>query len=106
VITAGRVPRVDTPLAATGFDVVAVAGNEEALVDAVSTDDPDAIVVEADLCGSLEHVRELAPDAVVIVVGDHTPAGAIGRIERDVSATVMTGLLRALVSSGVGAAIV
>jgi hypothetical protein len=89
-----------------GFDVVAVAETEDSLIEAVSVEEPDAIVVEADLCASLEHVRDLAPEAVVIVVGDHTPAGAIGRIERGVTGTVMAGLLRALVAEGVGAALV
>jgi hypothetical protein len=106
VVTAGHVGNMDARLGVSGFDVIAVAETEEELLVAVSGDDPDAIVVEADLCDSLEHVRELAPDAVVIVVGDHTPAGAIGRIERGVTGTVMAGLLHALVAEGLGAAVV
>jgi hypothetical protein len=106
VITAGRVGNMEARLGASGFDVVAVAETENALIDAVSADEPDAIIVEADLCPSLEHVRDLAPDAVLIVVGDHTPAGALGRIERGVSGTAMAGLLHALVADGVGAAVV
>jgi hypothetical protein len=106
VITAGRVGSMDASLGANGFDVVAVAQTQDALIDAVSADEPDAIVVEADLCDSLEHVRDLAPDAVLIVVGDHTPAGALGRIELGVSGTVMARLLHALVAEGVGAAAV
>ena len=106
VITAGRVGNMEARLGASGFDVVAVAETEDALIDAVSADEPDAIVVEADLCDSLEHVRDLAPDAVLIVVGDHTPAGALGRIERGVSGTAMAGLLHALVAEGVGGAVV
>jgi hypothetical protein len=106
VITAGDVGNIDARLGASGFDVVAVAETEDALVHAVSADEPDAIVVEADLCESLEHVRDLAPDAVLIVVGDHTPSGALGRIEPGVSGTVMAGLLHALVADGVGAAAV
>ena len=106
VIMAGRVGNMDALLGANGFDVVAVAQTEDALIDAVSADEPDAIVVGADLCDSLEHVRDLAPDAVLIVVGDHTPAGALGRIEPGVSGTVMAGLLHALVAEGVGAAAV
>ena len=106
VITAGRVDGMEAQLGASGFDVVAVAETEDALIDAVSVDDPDAIVVEADLCVSLEQVRDLAPDALLIVIGDHTPAGALGRIERGVSGTVMAGLLHALVADGVGAAAV
>jgi DNA-binding NarL/FixJ family response regulator len=105
VITAGRVGNMEAQLETSGFDVVAVAETEDALIDAVSADEPDAVVVEADLCASLERVRDLAPDAVLIVVGDHTPAGALGRIERGVSGTVMAGLLRALVAEGVGAAV-
>jgi hypothetical protein len=105
VITAGSLGNVETRLGASGFDIVAVAETEDALVDAVSTEEPDAIVVEADLCDSLEHVRDLAPDAVLIAVGDHTPAGALGRIERGVSGTVMAGLLHALVAEGVGGAV-
>src|SRR5512133_2151978 len=104
VITAGRVGNMDARLGTSGFDVVAVAETEADLLVAVRADEPDAIVVEADLCESLEHVRELAPDAVVVVVGDHTPAGAVGRIERGVTGTVMAGLLHALVADGVGAA--
>src|SRR4029450_2772185 len=91
-------------LGTSGFDVVAAAETEDALIDAVSADEPDAIVVEADLCDSLEHVRDLAPDAVLIVVGDHTPAGALGRVEPGMSGTAMAGLLHALVVGGVGAA--
>ena len=106
VITAGHVGNIDARLGTSGFDIVAVAENEDGLIDAVSIDEPDAIVVEADLCDSLEHVRDLAPDAVLIVVGDHTPAGALGRIERGVSGTVLAGLLHALVAEGVGAAVV
>ncbi len=106
VITAGRVGYMSTRLGTSGFDIVAVAETEEDLVVAVSQDDPDAIVVEADLCDSLERVRDLAPDAVVIVVGDHTPAGADGRIERGVTGTVMAGLLHALVAEGVAGAVV
>ncbi|MGA9162451.1 MAG: hypothetical protein WB297_16530 [Actinomycetota bacterium] len=106
VITAGRVGNMEARLGTSGFDVVAVAETEDALIDAVSADEPDAIVVEADLCASLEHVRDLAPDAVLIVVGDHTPAGALGRIERSASGAVMAGLLRALVTEGAGAAVV
>jgi hypothetical protein len=106
VIMAGRVGNMDALLGANGFDVAAVAQTEDALIDAVSAEEPDAIVVGADLCDSLEHVRDLAPDAVLIVVGDHTPAGALGRIEPGVSGTVMAGLLHALVAEGVGAAAV
>jgi hypothetical protein len=106
VITAGRVGNMEARLGASGFDVVAAAETEDALIDAVSADEPDAIVVEADLCDSLEHVRDLAPDAVLIVVGDHTPAGALGRIEPGMSGTAMAGLLHALVAEGVGAAVV
>ena len=106
VITAGRVGNMDARLGTSGFEVVAVAETEDALIDAVSADEVDAIVVEAALCDSLEHVRDLAPDALLIVVGDRTPAGALGRIERGVSGTVMAGLLHALVAEGVGAAAV
>jgi hypothetical protein len=106
VITAGHVGNMEARLGTSGFDVVAIADTEEALIAALSADDPDAIVVEADLCESLEHVRELAPDAVVIAVGDHTPAGALGRIDRGVSGTAMAGLLHALVAEGVGGAAV
>ena len=106
VIMAGRVGNMDASLGASGFDVVAVAPTQDALIDAVSVDEPDAIVVEADMCTSLEHVRDLAPDAVLIVVGDHTPAGALGRIEPGVSGTVMARLLHALVAEGAGAAAV
>jgi len=106
VITAGRVGNIEALLGASGFDVVAVAETEDALIDAVSADETDAIIVEADLCDSLEHVRDLAPDAVLIVVGDHTPAGALGRIERGVSGTVMARLLHALVAEGIGGAVV
>jgi len=106
VITAGRVGNIEALLGASGFDVVAVAETEDALIDAVSMNEPDAIVVEADLCDSLEQVRDLAPDAVLIVVGDHTPAGALGRIERGVSGTVMARLLHALVAEGIGGAVV
>ena len=97
---------MEARLGTNGFDVVAAAESEDALIDAVSVDEPDAIVVEADLCASLEHVRDLAPDAVLIVVGDHTPAGALGRVERGMSGTAMAGLLHALVAEGVGAAVV
>ena len=83
-VIGGRIGNMDALLGANGFDVVSVAQTEDALMDAVSTDEPDAIVVEADLCTSLEHVRDLAPRAVLIVIGDHTPAGALGRIERGV----------------------
>ena len=106
VITAGRVGNMEARLGTSGFDIVAAAETENALIDAVSVDEPDAIVVEADLCASLELVRDLAPDAVVIVVGDHTPPGALGRVERGMSGTAMAGLLRALVGEGVGAAVV
>ena len=106
VITAGHVGNMEARLGASGFDVVAAAETENALIDAVSGDEPDAIVVEADLCASLELVRDLAPDAVVIVVGDHTPPGALGRVERGMSGTAMAGLLHALVAEGVGAAVV
>jgi hypothetical protein len=106
VITAGHVGDMEAQLGASGFDVVAVAETEDALIGALSSDGPDAIVVEADLCSSLEQVRDLAPDALLIVIGDHTPAGALGRIERGVSGTVMAGLLHALVAEGVGAAAV
>jgi hypothetical protein len=106
VITAGRVGNMEARLGTSGFDVVAAAETEDALIDAVSVDEPDAIVVEADLCDSLEHVRDLAPDAVLIVVGDHTPAGALGHVERGMSGTAMAGLLHALVAEGVGAAVV
>ena len=73
VITAGSVGNMEARLGTNGFDVVAAAETEDALIDAVSVDEPDAIVVEAELCDSLEHVRDLAPDAVLIAVGDHTP---------------------------------
>ena len=105
VITAGRVGNVGPGLRTSGFDVVAVAETEDALIDAIAADQPEAIVVESELCSSLEHIRDLAPDAVLIVVGDHTPAGALGRIERGMSGTMMARLLRALVAEGVGAAV-
>ena len=97
---------MDARLGTNGFDVVAAAETEDALIDAVSGDEPDAIVVEAELCDSLERVRDLAPDAVLIAIGDHTPAGALGRVERGMSGTAMAGLLHALVAEGVGAAVV
>jgi hypothetical protein len=100
VITGGRVGNMEARLGTSGFDVIAVADTEDELLIAVAADEPDAIVVEADLCESLERVHDLAPDAVLIVVGDHTPAGAIGRIERGVTGTVMAGLLHALVPAG------
>jgi hypothetical protein len=106
VITAGSVGSMEARLGTNGFDVVAAAETEDALIDAVSVDEPDAILVEAELCDSLEHVRDLAPDAVLIAVGDHTPPGAIGRVERGMSGTAMAGLLHALVAEGVGAAVV
>jgi hypothetical protein len=106
VITAGRVGNMDARLGTSGFDVVAVAETEDALIDALSADEVDAIVVESALCDTLERVRDVAPDALLIVVGDHTPAGALGRIEPGVSGTVMAGLLHALVAEGVGAAAV
>jgi hypothetical protein len=105
VITAGSVGNMEARLGTSGFDVVAVAETEDALIDAVSADEADAIVVEADLCDSLERVRDLAPNALLIVIGDHTPAGALGRIEPGVSGTVMAGLLHALVAEGVGGAV-
>ena len=105
VITAGDVGNVHSRLGAGGFDVVAVVDTEADLIVAVSSGEPDAIVVEADLCESLEHVRELAPDATLIVVGDHTPAGALGHIDRGVSGTVLAGLLNALAAGGASAAI-
>jgi hypothetical protein len=105
VITAGDVGNVQSRLGSSGFDVVAVVDNEADLLVAVGSRDPDAIVVEADLCPSLEHVHELAPDAALIVVGDHTPAGALGHIDRGVSGTVLAGLLQALAAGGVSAAI-
>ena len=105
VITAGRVGNMEARLGTSGFDVVAAADTEDALIDAVCVDEPDAIVVEADLCASLQHVRDMAPDAVLIVVGDHTPAGALGRVEPGMSGTAMAGLLHALVAEGVGAAV-
>ena len=106
VITAGSVGNMEARLGTNGFDVVVAAETEDALIDAVSAGEPDAIVVEAELCDSLEHVRDLAPDAVLIAVGDHTPPGAVGRVERGMSGTAMAGLLHALVAEGVGAAVV
>ena len=106
VITAGSVGNMEARLGTNGFDVVVAAETEDALIDAVSVDEPDAIVVEAEFCDSLEHVRDLAPDAVLIAVGDHTPPGALGRVERGMSGTAMAGLLHALVAEGVGAAVV
>jgi hypothetical protein len=106
VITAGSVGNMEARLGTNRFDVVAGAETEDALIDAVSSDEPDAIVVEAELCDSLEQVRDLAPDAVLIAVGDHTPPGALGRVERGMSGTAMAGLLHALVAEGVGAAVV
>jgi hypothetical protein len=106
VIVAGRVGGMDARLGTRGFDVVAVAETEHDLIVAVSDGDPDAVIVEADLCESLERVRDLAPNAVVIAVGSRTPAGALGRIQRGVSGTVMAGILHALVAEGVGAAVV
>ena len=50
VITAGRVGNMEARLGTSGFDIVAAAETENALIDAVSVDEPDAIVVEADLC--------------------------------------------------------
>jgi hypothetical protein len=105
VITAGSVGNMEARLGTRGFDVVAVAETEDALIDAMKADEVDAIVVQADLCDSLEHVRDLAPNALLIVIGDHTPAGAIGRIEPAVSGTVMAGLLHALVAEGIGGAV-
>ena len=105
VITAGDVGTIDARLGARGFDVVAVAETEDALVHAVSADEPDAIVVEADLRLARAGSRS-GTHAVLIAVGDHTPPGAVGRIEPGVSGTVMAGLLHALVADGVGAAAV
>lgn len=105
VITAGNVGNVQSRLGSGGFDVVAVVDTEEELVVAVGSSDPDAIVVEADLCQSLEHVHELAPDAALIVVGDHTPAGALGHIDRGVTGTVLARLIQALAAGGVASVV-
>lgn len=104
VITAGEVGNVHAPLGSSGFDVVAVVDSEAELVIAVGASDPDAIVVEANLCDSLEHIHELAPDAALIVIGDHTPAGALGHIDRGVTGTALAGLLQALARGGATAA--
>jgi hypothetical protein len=103
VITAGNVGNLETRLGSSGFDVVAVVDTEAELVVAVGGGDPDAIVVEADLCESLEQVHELAPDAALIVVGDHTPAGALGHIDRGVTGTVLARLIQALAAGGLAA---
>ena len=49
VVTAGRFGNMEAQLGASEFDVVAAAETDDALIDAVSADEPDAIVVEADL---------------------------------------------------------
>ncbi|HEX5951391.1 MAG TPA: hypothetical protein VFZ96_10335 [Actinomycetota bacterium] len=103
VITAGDVGNVQSRLGSSGFDIVAVVDTEAELVVAVGNGDPDAIVVEADLCESLEHVHELAPDAALIVVGDHTPAGALGHIDRGVTGAVLARLIQALAAGGLAA---
>lgn len=105
VITAGNVGNVQSRLGSGGFDVVAVVDTEAELVFAVGNSDPDAIVVEADLCESLEHVHALAPDAALIVVGDHTPAGALGHIDRGVTGTVLARLIQALAAGGVASVV-
>lgn len=105
VITAGNVGNVQSRLGSGGFDVVAVVDTEAELVVAVGNSDPDAIVVEADLCESLEHVHALAPDAALIVVGDHTPAGALGHIDRGVTGTVLARLIQALAAGGVASVV-
>jgi len=103
VITAGDVGNVESRLGSSGFDVVAVVDTEADLIVAVGNGDPDAIVVEADLCETLEPVRELAPDAAIIVIGDRTPAGALGHIDRGVTGTVLARLIQALAAGGVAA---
>src|SRR5512134_2980598 len=105
VITAGNVGNVQSRLGSGGFDVVAVVETEAELVVAVGNSDPDAIVVEADLCESLEHVHALAPDAALIVVGDHTPAGALGHIDRGVTGTVLARLIQALAAGGLASVV-
>lgn len=105
VVTAGDVGNLETRLGSSGFDVVAEVDTEEDLVVVARFGDPDAIVVDADLCTSLERVHEVAPDAALIAVGDHTPAGALGHIDRGVTGTVLAGLLHALAGGGVSAAV-
>jgi hypothetical protein len=106
VVTAGDIGSIERYLGDVGFDVVTVDDQPALLNELKQCPDVDAVVIDANFCTSLEPVAKLVPAAIIIVVGDHTPEGALGRIEAGVTGTTMAGLLHALVSGGIAAATV
>src|SRR5215204_3629542 len=106
VMTAGDIGSIERHLRDLGFDVLTVDDEPALLNELKQSPDVDAVVIEANFCTSLEPVAKLVPAAIIIVVGDHTPEGALGRIEAGVTGITMAGLLHALVAGGVAAAAV
>lgn len=104
VVTAGNIGNIESYIGEHGFDVVKLDDEPSLLSELEKRPDIDAVVIEADLCKSLESVAKLVPAAIIIVVGDHTPEGALGRIEAGVTGMTMAGLLHALAAGGVAAA--
>ncbi len=105
VMTAGDVGAIQPRLGVSSFDVKsAVSTPSDLIIELETVGPPDVIIIESALFPSVEPVVQLAPDALIIAVGDETPPGAIGHIPAGMSGGAIAGLVHALLAGGVAVA--
>jgi hypothetical protein len=106
VMTAGDVGAIQPRLGVASFDVTAsVDTPDELIFNLEAATPPDVIIVESALFPTVESIVHLAPDALVIAIGDQTPVGAIGHIPAGMSGGAIASLVHALLAGGVTAAV-
>jgi hypothetical protein len=106
VVTAGDVGAIQPRLGVSSFDVTAsVSTPDELIVELETAAVPDVIIVESSLFPTVEPIVERAPDALIIAIGDETPAGAVGHIPPGMTGGAIASLVHALLAGGVTAAV-
>lgn len=106
VMTAGDVGAIQPRLGVASFDVTAsVDTPDELIFNLEAATPPDVIIVEGALFPTVEPIVQLAPDALIIAIGDETPVGAIGHIPAGMSGGAIASLVHALLAGGVTAAV-
>lgn len=106
VITAGDVGAIQPRLGVASFDVTAsVETPDELIIHLEAATPPDVILVEGSLFPTVQPIIQLAPDALIIAIGDETPTGAVGHIPAGMSGGAIASLVHALLAGGVTAAV-
>lgn len=106
VVTAGDVGAIQPRLGISSFDVTASVGTPDELIAQLeAATPPDVILIESTLFPTVEPIVRLAPDALIIAIGDQTPAGALGHVPAGMSGGAIASLVHALLAGGVTAAV-